>query len=389
MFKNEKYKKLRWTPAGIFITIHHLAALIGLPFYFYYSPPGWSIIIATFVLLFLTELGIGAGYHRFYAHCAYKLNKIVEGFFAFFATMATQGQILKWSHDHRLHHKYVDGDRDPYNVEKGFWYAHVLWIFEDQEPIQEKNVPDLFANKLVMFQYRYYVLLTILSNTLVSLFVGWLTGDYIGAFIMCWGVRLLLSYHLTWFINSLAHYWGEQSYSKELSARDNAILAFLTVGEGYHNYHHTFPADYRNGVRFFHFDPVKWTIWTLSKLGLAKDLRQYQHENVVARLLHLDTRLLKQRLTLIAENPGALRAVLMRRAVDSQLALETHIEHLADRLKNRKAEIINLVRMYRHKGREEKRLLKNRIKTARQKYAEDWKSWSQLCSIILRVKVTD
>ena len=111
-------------------------------------------------------------------------------------------------------------------------------------------------------------------------------------FVLAWWTRLMVSHHLTWFINSLAHYWGEQTYSKEHSAVDNFVIAILTVGEGYHNFHHTFPADYRNGVRWYHFDPTKWTIWILSKVGLAADLRRFDSFRIKRRLLTEDRRLL-------------------------------------------------------------------------------------------------
>ena len=382
---NTKYfENLRWTPSGIFIVVFHAVLLIGLPVYFYFTPPRLGMIISSSLLLYLTAIGISAGYHRFYAHCAYQLKKPVEAVFLFFATLALQGSALRWSYDHRLHHVYVDKPGDPYNVKKGFWYAHVLWLFEDQPAIEEKVVPDLFKNKLVMFQNRHYLFLGTVSNTAVCFLIGWMGHDFLGAFALGWGVRLLVTYHLTWFINSLAHYWGEQSYSKELSARDNAILALLTVGEGYHNYHHTFPADYRNGSRLYHFDPVKWTVWSLSRLGLASQLKRFHKEYIMDKLIGLDTSLLLKRVSEFKQ---------VRYMSEKVSIFEATITRLAESLRTKRREMSTLIIEYRAIRRDKKdknirRSLKVRLKENRLHYRAEWKRWCDLCKVILNSKMT-
>jgi stearoyl-CoA desaturase (delta-9 desaturase) len=198
----------------------------------------------------------------------------VEAVILFLGAMAGQGSALRWSFEHRLHHAHVDTDDDPYTIKKGFWYAHFLWILEEPRKIQERVVSDLIKNKLVMFQDRYYPYLMVLTNMFVFFAVGALLNDYLGAFFIAVMTRMFFLYHFTWFINSLAHTWGDKPFSQEQSAVDNYILSLLTFGEGYHNYHHTFANDYRNGVRWFHFDPTKWLIWTLNKLGLAHGLKR-------------------------------------------------------------------------------------------------------------------
>ena len=128
MAQTGRLKGINWPTLG-FIAGYHLALLIGLPFYFYYSPPGAGLIVISIILLFLTEIGIGAAYHRYYAHRAYAMSKPAEAVLLFLGNMATQGSVLTWAHDHRLHHSFVDTDRDPYSIKKGFWYAHILWMF--------------------------------------------------------------------------------------------------------------------------------------------------------------------------------------------------------------------------------------------------------------------
>ncbi len=265
-------KNFNWG-AGLFIIGYHLLLLIGLPIYLYNNTPSTTLVTLSLALVFVTGVCVTSLYHRKYSHPTYKINKWIEAPILFLATAATQGSALRWGYDHREHHAYVDSDRDPYSINKGFWYAHFLWLFEKPREIQNRVVSDLLKNKMIVFQHRFYGLLMVVTNVMITLFFGWLLNDYLGAFFFIWLVRLFLLHHLTWFINSLAHYWGTQRFSREHSACDNYALCLLTFGEGYHNYHHTFANDYRNGIRWYHFDPTKWFIWTLSKLGLAHDLR--------------------------------------------------------------------------------------------------------------------
>jgi len=190
----------------------------------------------------------------------------------------------------------VDTEKDPYSIKKGFWYAHILWLFEKPDPVIPRLVADLTKNTLIVFQDRYYTWLFFLSNTIVSLAIGWWLNDFIGAFFMAWWVRLFVVHHSTWFINSLAHTWGAKSYNKELSAVDNYLISLLTFGEGYHNYHHYFASDYRNGVRWYHFDPTKWLIWTLNKTGLARNLKRFDEFRIKKQILKNDRSLLTDHL---------------------------------------------------------------------------------------------
>ena len=360
---------------GLFIIGYHLALLIGLPFYFYYSPPGPGMIIASVILLFVTELGIGGAYHRFYAHRCYALSKPAEFMLLIMSTLATQGSVLQWSSDHRMHHSYVDTDKDPYCIGKGFWYAHVLWLFEPDKSIDKERNLDLWDNPLVVFQHRYYGLLCTGGNFLVALLLGWALNDYLGAFVLTWWTRLLVSHHLTWFVNSLAHTWGERTYSKEHSAVDNYILAFLTVGEGYHNYHHTFASDYRNGFRWYHFDPTKWMIWTLSRLGLAHDLKRFDIYRIRKRLLGEDCRLLLNTLKLQAH---ARTAELEQRVIQ----LSDHIRTKLTRI----GQLAEELRKFdgRSGAREALEATKRELKDLQKSLRHDWKHWSRVCTLVLK-----
>ena len=165
------WKNFNWGP-GLFLIIYQTLLLLALPFYFYYDAPGWKMIAVSVALLYLTGLSITAGYHRFYAHEAFRTKPFLEAILLFFGSMAGQGSALRWAFDHRLHHAHVDTDKDPYSINKGFWYAHFLWILEKPRTIDPKVVPDLMKNPLVQFQHRHINSLMVLSNAIAFALVG-------------------------------------------------------------------------------------------------------------------------------------------------------------------------------------------------------------------------
>jgi stearoyl-CoA desaturase (Delta-9 desaturase) len=370
-----KVKEFNWVPA-LFLIIYQTILLISMPFVFYYTPPGWSMVAASFILLYLTGLSITAGYHRLYAHRSYKTNKFIEAIILFFGTMAIQGSALRWGFDHRLHHANVDTDDDPYSIQKGFWYAHCLWILEKPRKIDPKVVPDLMKNPLVQFQHKYYKYLMVLTNVIATVFVGWLLNDYWGAFFYaCW-IRIFALHHFTWFINSLAHTWGDKPFCQEQSAVNNYVIALLTFGEGYHNFHHTFANDYRNGIRWYHFDPTKWLIWTLNKLGFAHSLKQ------------MDPFTIKKRMVL------ERKRLLLDKVCDlwyvKKDELEKQVSDLSDRLMNQFAEFNQLCEQYRaaRKAREREILkeIKQELAELKRSLNHDWHEWSVLSRNIMSMK---
>lgn len=365
------------TGPGLFLIIYQICLIITLPFYFYYDFPSWGMILTSTVLLYLTGLSITAGYHRYYAHRTFRTNSIVEGILLFFGSMAGQGSALRWGFDHRMHHAHVDTDDDPYSIKKGFWYAHFLWILEKPKAIDPKVVPDLMKNELVQFQHRHFPLLMTLTNGLVILVVGWLLNDYWGAFFLaCW-TRLFFLHHFTWFINSLAHTWGDKPFCQEQTAVNNYIIALLTFGEGYHNFHHVFSNDYRNGIRWYQFDPTKWLIWTLSKLGLANGLKR------------MDPFTIKKRL--VIERKELLLERLCELWYVKKDELEKKVLELSDRIVKKISETNQLMEQYRQalkedKERERLKEFKRQIQQMKRDLKQDWRQWVALSHNILRLK---
>ena len=377
-----------WTGSGIFIIALHAITLFGLPWYFVMGHPSWAMAVAAGTVLFLSHIGITAGYHRLYAHRAYSLSPVVEAVFLFLGTMALQGSVARWSFDHRAHHRYVDREGDPYNVRRGFWHAHVLWIFRRQRPIDD-SIRDLLAQPMVRFQSEHFVPLALASNLLVFLLIGAVLKDLLGAAVLVLGVRLVLSYHITWCINSLAHYWGSRSYSKEQTARDNYLVAVITAGEGYHNYHHTFPADYRNGIRWFHVDPGKWIIWLLSKAGLAWGLKRQPTTKIQRTLIRLDTQLLLERIRQAATDGAADLKAKLEARFGALATLEASVLDLSQSLKARIEEIARLQLQQgalrrRRSSRLRSTVLRRRLQALRQAHRVEWAEWCQLCGVILQ-----
>jgi stearoyl-CoA desaturase (delta-9 desaturase) len=157
------------------------------------------------------------------------------------------------------------------------------WIFE--KPYYPKlkfiDISDLMSDPIVVFQHKFYPLLAITSGLVLPTLVAWVFwNDPIGGYLYGGIIARLLTWHATFCINSFAHWIGEQHFSKETTAKGNFLLALFTVGEGYHNFHHEFPKDYRNGIHWNDFDPTKWCIWVASRFGLAYDLHEYEKDDI-------------------------------------------------------------------------------------------------------------
>ena len=360
--------KTSW-PVLLFILGYHLFLLVALPIYFFFHTPSIALIAYSLALVFICGVAITAGYHRLYSHQTYKTNPFIEAIFLFFASIATQGSALRWGYDHRMHHAFVDTDKDPYSITRGFMHAHLYWMFRKSNPIDPKVVSDLIKNPLLRFQDRYYVFCMLASNALITLAVGWLVSDYLGAFLFAWWVRLLISHHTTWCINSLAHKWGSQNYSEEHSAVDNYLISLLTYGEGYHNYHHSFAHDYRNGIRWYHFDPGKWLIWTLSKLGLARDVKRVNNYRIAKQM--------------VSEHKQKLLTALSH---SFQPALEEKVTQIGDLLLEGLNNLQAMYDKYKQIPRREAHALRNQIRQARREWKENWREWKQLIKAIRSIQ---
>ena len=283
MFPNIPFDRVNWFTSS-FLVVTLLTALIGTPIYFahYGFDP---VIIGMFFMFFIaTGMSITLGYHRLFAHKAFQAKKPVKLFTLLFGAAAFEDSALDWASDHRIHHKHVDKDDDPYDISKGFFWAHMGWIFFKLYPRELNNVNDLRKDPLVMWQHRYHHIIGVTVGIILPTLIGAIYNGAegaLGGFLVGGITRLVAVQHSTFLINSLCHTMGSRPYDSKTSARDHWFMAIFTFGEGYHNYHHSFQHDYRNGVKPWQWDPTKWAIWTLEKLGLVYDLRRVSEEKIV------------------------------------------------------------------------------------------------------------
>ena len=255
-----------------------------------------------FLFFFIaTGLSITLGYHRLFSHVAFQASWPVRLLTLIFGAAAFENSAMHWVSDHRRHHKHVDHEDDPYDISQGFWYAHMGWILfklDAEAPLD--NIQDLRKDPIFVWQDKYYTPIAVGFGLLLPALLGFLHSGWLGAlggFFLAGVARVTAVQHMTFFINSLCHTVGSQPYSDRCSARDSWIMAIFTFGEGYHNYHHEFQHDYRNGVKWWQWDPTKWTIWTLEKLRLVRGLRRVPEEKVLLSQLTDTRRRLNARLT--------------------------------------------------------------------------------------------
>lgn len=267
---------IRWD-VGIIFAGTALISLTLVPWWgFKVGYSQWTVLLF-FVFLLWNGLSITAGYHRMWSHRSYEAHPLIRLVFALGGALALQNSIKEWCSGHRNHHRYVDNpELDPYAATRGFWYSHMGWMLKDfrSGTTDYSNIKDLERDPIVNWQHRYYFYLSFMTNICLTMVIGSIYGDPVGALLLVGFLRLVICHHTTFFINSLAHYWGKQPYSDKNTSRDNPVIAFFTYGEGYHNFHHEFQWDYRNGIKWYQFDPTKWLISTLSWIKLAKGLKR-------------------------------------------------------------------------------------------------------------------
>lgn len=319
-----------WLNVIIFTLTFSIAA-IGAPLYAYFVGFDWQQGLMLLAAFSYCGLSITAGYHRLWSHKAYEANAVVRFIYAIGGAFALQNSILHWSSDHRIHHRHVDNnDVDPYSAKRGFFYSHIGWMLREYQAhryTDYSNCRDLQKDKIVMWQHKHYVPLAVATNVGIPLLFGVLHGDVWGALLLVGVVRLVLSHHTTFFINSLAHIWGSQPYTDKNTARDNGFLAFLTFGEGYHNYHHIFENDYRNGIRWWQFDPTKWLIRSLSWFGLASNLRTCPEDKIEKAKA---TMMLKRIQNRLSTGPDS-RVVLQKVEAEYDVLMQKISEYYATR----------------------------------------------------------
>ncbi|KXN69513.1 delta-9 desaturase [Conidiobolus coronatus NRRL 28638] len=271
------YKQINWV---------HAVLLLGEPFISLYAilyvPLTRPTLIWAIIWYYATGIGITGGYHRLFAHRAYKAPFITRLYYALTGAGAVEGSILWWSKDHRVHHRYTDTMKDPYSAQRGLWWSHLGWMIfkKDRDLIGNAEVDDLEADPIIMWQHKNFLWIAIFMSLVFPTLVASLWGDAFGGYFYAGVIRMMFVHHATFCVNSLAHWLGESTFDDKHTPRDHIITALVTMGEGYHNFHHQFPQDYRNAIKFWQYDPTKWFITILSFFGLAYDLKVFPENEV-------------------------------------------------------------------------------------------------------------
>ena len=290
--KNLDWSKVVWRNVILFVLLHSYS-VYGL----YLCASGqtrWQTMVFSVILYWFGGLGITMGAHRLWAHKSYKAVAPIRFILMIMQTLAFQNSIYEWCRDHRVHHKFTETDADPHNAKRGFFFAHMGWLMTRKHPDVVRggktlDFSDLLEDPLVAFQHRFYLLLV-----LVCCFVGptmipvygwdehWLTALMVSGFM-----RYTFVLHFTWTVNSLAHYVGTRPYDKTMYATENPLVAYLAMGEGWHNFHHVFPYDYR-ASEFGGASTSNLTTTAIefcSRFGLTYDLKAASDSLIEKRVL--------------------------------------------------------------------------------------------------------
>lgn len=322
-------KNFQWV-TSLFLSLTFLISIAGL---IYYIPhfgihPLEPILTAIFV--FVVAMVVSGGYHRYFSHKTFQCHPLVKIFYLVVGAAAFQQSALVWSADHRMHHQHVDTELDPYNIKKGFWHAHIGWLFA-KDPAHRNKIasiaPDLIKDPWVMWQHKYWLLISLPLAFGIPLLIGFLIGRPMGMFLWVGVLRIVITHHTTFTINSIAHMFGTQPYTDKNSARDCWWLAPFLCGENYHNYHHRFQSDYRNGIKWYHYDPTKWALWLMEKVHLVKNLRRTPDSLILKARLEMDLKYLENKLKPAPKEfwiPLHNQLVGMRMALEEAADLYTH-----------------------------------------------------------------
>ncbi|KAG5000860.1 hypothetical protein AAZX31_08G210100 [Glycine max] len=265
VFFGRKWNSLDFGTAGIVLAMHLLC--VFAPFHFNW--PAFWVAVALYIVTGL--FGITLSFHRNLSHRSFKLPKWLEYFFAYCGVLALQGNPIDWVSTHRYHHQFCDSERDPHSPTEGFWFSHMSWLFDTNSVLERcgeaNNVGDLEKQSFYRFLRSTYLAHPFALGALL-----YAAGGFP---FLVWGmgVRIVWVYHITWFVNSACHVWGNQAWNTRDLSRNNWWVALLAFGEGWHNNHHAFEYSARHGLEWWQIDMTWYVVRFLQAIGLATDVK--------------------------------------------------------------------------------------------------------------------
>ena len=295
MFAGEQSTS-RMVLVGVFTAVPMLALAAAIP-----AAWGWGLnwldIGLGAVFYCLTCLGVTIGFHRYFTHGAFKANRALRIALAVVGSTAMQGPVVTWVADHRRHHAYADRDGDPHSpwrygssavaLVRGFWHAHLGWLFERDQTNAARFAPDLLADRDIQRVDRLFPVLTAATLLSPALIGGLVTMSWWGAltaFFWAGLVRVAVLHHVTWSVNSICHLIGDRPFTARDRSANFWPLAIASMGESWHNSHHADPTCARHGVRRGQIDISARLIWVFEKLGWATNVRWPRPERVARNL---------------------------------------------------------------------------------------------------------
>jgi stearoyl-CoA desaturase (Delta-9 desaturase) len=286
----------------LFAIIPALALLAAVPLAWGWGL-GWTDIGLAAFFYTLTCLGVTVGFHRYFTHGAFTANRGLRIALAVVGSMALQGPIINWVADHRRHHAYADRDGDPHSpwlfgtsaraLAKGFWHAHMGWMFQREQTNATRFAPDLLADADIQRVNRLFPALTVVSLLMPALAGGLITWSWWGAltaFFWAGLVRVAVLHHVTWSVNSICHMIGERPFTARDKSANFWPLAILSMGESWHNSHHADPTCARHGVQRGQIDVSARVIWGFEKFGWATRIRWPRQDRMARRLKSVNQR---------------------------------------------------------------------------------------------------
>ncbi|XP_027196846.2 stearoyl-CoA desaturase 5-like [Dermatophagoides pteronyssinus] len=281
------FEHIIWMNVFWFTLLHSLS--IYGAYLLFVDAKFYTILFALFTYN-VSLFGITAGVHRLWSHRAYKARFPLRLLLAFCNSMAYQNSIFEWARDHRVHHKYSETNADPVNIERGFFFAHIGWLLCRKHPDVKKfglrlDLSDLKSDPVVYYQHKYYVPSVILMCFLLPTIIPWYYWgeNFWTAFFVCAILRYILALQSTWLVNSAAHMFGNRPYDINIAPAENKAVSFLTLGEGYHNYHHVFPWDYSTSEWGWNINLTTFILDQFSRIGWAYDRRFATKEMIRSR----------------------------------------------------------------------------------------------------------
>ena len=289
--------KARWEQVAlaIFIVVP-LLAVLGAGFVLWGTGLSWVDVTLAVVFYAISGHGITVGFHRYFTHGSFKANRALRIGLAIAGSLAIQGPVTRWVADHRRHHAFSDEEGDPHSpwrygssfrgLSKGLFHAHIGWLFDVEQTDQKRFAPDLLADADIARVARLFPAIVAFSLLAPALLGGLITLSFTGAltaFFWASIIRIGLLHHVTWSINSICHTWGERPFVTKDRAVNVWWLAFISMGESWHNLHHADPTCARHGVDRGQIDSSARIIRGFERLGWAHDVRWPKPERLAAR----------------------------------------------------------------------------------------------------------